>query len=154
MSANTPVDSTEAREHRAEFPETLSVRCRATRPEGVAQDGWTEPNVLAARAYIIGLGVAECRADGVLLAMAADATVISPRAVSNARALKRARGRAAGRLPGRSLPPWCGRCPPEGRFDPSRRWFEDDEGHPYKCPDCHPAIVQESPHEPPKAANA
>lgn len=39
--------------------------------------------------------------------------------------------------PGRpETPPWCGRCEsPEWRFNEA----DDDQGRPYRCPDCHPA---------------
>jgi hypothetical protein len=144
MAADTPVDSADARESREEFPETLSVRCRAARPNGAPEDAWTEPNVLRARAHLLSLGVSERRVDKVILALAADSAVISPRAANNPTAVRRARARAAGKHRGRQLPPWCGECPPEGRLDASRRWREDDDGLPYKCPDCHPALIGET----------
>jgi hypothetical protein len=34
-------------------------------------------------------------------------------------------------------PPWCGQC------HESTRMLEDDEGRPYRCPDCHPLTAED-----------
>lgn len=142
-ATSVPVDSEAASELReAEQDVTLSARCRAARPVGASLDAWTEPNVLRCRGEAIRQGVPEARADAVMVALASDGTVISPTAVHSRRLLKKARSVAAGRSPGKSIPPWCGHCDPAGKRQPRRRWRETADGVPFKCPECHPSLLE------------